>query len=91
MRRSVLICVSLLRSLLAATLFAAPITSGATLGSAAAAFAQTTDEPERASGNPYYGPGWSGPVNHAGPAACPAWYGSHTPCGDGSGGQTDSN
>lgn len=32
------------------------------------------------SGNPYYGPGWSGPVNDAPPAVCPAWYSPHTAC-----------
>jgi hypothetical protein len=77
-------------SLLAATFLAAPVASGATVAGAPVAFAQTADEPERAAvpdgrplesgGNPYYGPGWSGPVNQAPLPVCPAWYGAHTDC-----------
>ena len=32
------------------------------------------------SGNPYYGPAWNGPVNHAPLPVCPAWYSPHTAC-----------
>ena len=107
-------------SVLAAALLLCPVASSATVVGAAAVFAQTTDEPERAappdgntalesgaepalaappadlpedgpalapileteptSANPYYGPGWSGPVNHAPVPACPAWYSPHTVC-----------
>jgi hypothetical protein len=42
--------------------------------------AQAADEPERVNGNPYYGPGWDGPVSHAPPPTCPAWYASPTTC-----------
>lgn len=102
-------------SVLAAALLLSPVASSATIVGAAAVFAQTTDQPERAappdgntlesgdepaladlpedspalapvleteptSANPYYGPGWSGPVNHAPVPACPAWYSPHTVC-----------
>ena len=100
-------------SLLAATLFVAPVASSPTLPGAAIGGAQTADggedagpsdgdtletpatvaSPDEGPGfapvvetqpgvndEPYYGPGWSGPVNHAPAPVCPAWYSPHTPC-----------
>ena len=43
--------------------------------------AQVIDQPAAAaSEDPYYGPGWAGPVNNGPGPACPAWYGAHTEC-----------
>ena len=42
-------------------------------GAGSAALAETD-------GNPYYGPGWAGPVNDTAVPACPAWYSPHTTC-----------
>ena len=82
------------RSTLVATLATVPL-----LLSATAAWAQSADIAEPvvsdatvpASQTPYYGPGWSGPVTHAGPTACPAWYSPHAACIPGSGSQGEGN
>ena len=69
-----------IRLLPAVALFLAVTTSGYAAqvpstqdGLSGAPFAQ-------ADGNPYYGPGWAGPVNHASMPPCPAWYSPHTVC-----------
>ena len=66
-------------SLLAATLLATAVASNAT-AAAADTSPPTLDAQAATIDNPYYGPGWDGPVNRAPLPACPAWYGAHTAC-----------
>jgi hypothetical protein len=80
-------CAGRLGSALAALLLVSAMVAGP-----AAAFAETEDdtpvlaqlaEPAGspvASENPYYGPGWTGPLNHAPAALCPVWYSAHDSC-----------